>query len=281
VKVIVMDGAALAGGDSKVRTPAEHDNRENLVSVVDVEHIFRRGKSQGKAAVSNCSFRCQRSEFISIIGPSGCGKTTLLRIVGGLITPTRGQVLLAGEPASAHRLRLGMVFQRPVLLPWRTALGNIQVPGEIRGEGRIDRARAMELLDTVGLLDSADKLPHEMSGGMQQRVALCRALASDPELLLMDEPFGALDALTRSNLDYELLRIWETTKKTVLFVTHSVPEAIMLSDRVLVLSTGPGRIVEDIRIALPRPRSSDLRYSKEFLAMEAHLNGLLGAAISL
>jgi len=216
-------------------------------------------------ALENVSFSVEKGEFLAIVGPSGCGKSTLLRIVAGLRNATEGTVLLEGARVTAP-LRTGMVFQAPSLLPWRSTLDNVLLSVDLAGlpTSRY-RERAMELLNLVGLADFARQLPSELSGGMQQRVALCRALIHDPDLLLMDEPFGALDAMTRDEMNFELLRIWSTTeKKTILFVTHSIGEAVFLADRILVMSARPGRVDEISGSILGRPRTLEMRGSADF-----------------
>ncbi|MCB0162129.1 MAG: ABC transporter ATP-binding protein, partial [Caldilineaceae bacterium] len=204
-------------------------------------------------------------EFISLVGPSGCGKSTMLRVVAGLRPATSGTILVDGVPVTRPIPKVGMVFQAAVLLKWRTILDNVLLPAELAGlNPRRYREQARELLALVGLGDFTGKRPGELSGGMQQRVSLCRALLLDPPLLLMDEPFGALDAMTRDDMNLELLRVWgEATgsegRKTILFVTHSIPEAVFLSDRVVVMSPRPGRIADIVDIDLPRPRSVETR----------------------
>ena len=222
-------------------------------------------------ALADISLAVGAGEFVSLVGPSGCGKSTLLRIVAGLRPATRGTVKVAGRTVTDPIADVGMVFQAPILLKWRTILDNILLPAELAGkEKRSYWARAHELLEMAGLHGFADKLPRELSGGMQQRASLCRALLLDPPLLLMDEPFGALDAMTRDDMALELLRIWgeldleRNQRKTVLFVTHSIAEAVFLSDRVVVMSPRPGRIAADLRIDLPRPRTVELRASEAF-----------------
>jgi NitT/TauT family transport system ATP-binding protein len=222
-------------------------------------------------ALAGISLSVGAGEFVSLVGPSGCGKSTLLRIVAGLRPATVGSVSVAGQTVRQPIADIGMVFQAPILLKWRTILDNILLPAELAGkEKRGYWARAHELLEMAGLHGFADKLPRELSGGMQQRASLCRALLLDPPLLLMDEPFGALDAMTRDDMALELLRIWgerdlaREQRKTVLFVTHSIPEAVFLSDRVVVMSPRPGRIAADLRIDLPRPRTVEMRASEAF-----------------
>jgi NitT/TauT family transport system ATP-binding protein len=222
-------------------------------------------------ALAGISLSVGTGEFVSLVGPSGCGKSTLLRIVAGLRPATEGAVRVGGNIVRAPIADVGMVFQAPILLKWRSIVQNVLLPAELAGkETRALRARAGQLLDMAGLKGFANKLPRELSGGMQQRAALCRALLLDPPLLLMDEPFGALDAMTRDDMALELLRIWgerdlaSQARKTVLFVTHSISEAVFLSDRVVVMSPRPGRVVADLRIDLPRPRTVELRASEAF-----------------
>ena len=225
-------------------------------------------------ALRGVSFRVERGELVALVGPSGCGKSTLLRLVAGLRAATTGRVRVNDRDVSRPIAEVGMVFQAPVLLRWRSVLDNVLLPAELAGLDRSrHRARALELLRLVGLAEFAAKLPHELSGGMQQRASLCRALLLDPPLLLMDEPFGALDAMTRDEMNLELLRVWGETgagvmagaaRKTILFVTHSIPEAIFLADRVLVMTARPGRLAAEIDVGLPRPRTMEARASPEF-----------------
>ncbi|MGH7277165.1 MAG: ABC transporter ATP-binding protein [Candidatus Rokuibacteriota bacterium] len=211
-------------------------------------------------------------ELVALVGPSGCGKSTLLRIVAGLRRPTAGTVLVAGRAVTAPIPAVGMVFQAPVLLKWRSILDNVLLPAELSGlRPGAYRSRALDLLRLTGLADFAGKLPQELSGGMQQRASLCRALLLDPPLLLMDEPFGALDAMTRDEMNLELLRVWgegrreaAPDRKTIVFVTHSIPEAVFLADRVVVMSPRPGRIARVVEVGLPRPRTVETRGSAEF-----------------
>ncbi|MCP4381188.1 MAG: ABC transporter ATP-binding protein [Hyphomicrobiales bacterium] len=205
--------------------------------------------------LDNIDLSIGRNAFVSIVGRSGCGKTTLLNIAAGLVKATSGRVLIDGEPVNGPGQGQGVVFQQHALFPWLTAAGNIEFGTRTRSLSREEkRAVVAQLLELVGLGHAADKYPRELSGGMQQRVAIARALAMDPEILLMDEPFGALDELTRIELQQELLRIWEARRKTVMFVTHSINEALILSDRVILLAPHPGRIHMDVEVTLPRPR---------------------------
>ncbi|HUV94954.1 MAG TPA: ABC transporter ATP-binding protein [Anaerolineae bacterium] len=227
-------------------------------------------------ALAEASFSVAPNEFVSIIGPSGCGKSTLLRILGGLVSPTRGRVLLEGVPLSRPQRKIGFVFQHANLMPWRSALRNVMLPLEIQGVPRAEsERRARQLLELVGLSGFAEALPRDLSGGMQQRVALARVLVHDPEVLLLDEPFGALDALTRERMNRELLRIWQMSRKTVLMVTHDIQEAVFLSDRVLVMTPLPGRIEREVVIDLPRPRTQDDLYSPRFVSLARTLRDSL------
>ncbi|MBU4439584.1 MAG: ABC transporter ATP-binding protein [Acetobacterium sp.] len=227
-----------------------------------------KGKSgEDIVALNNVSFDIQEGEFISLLGPSGCGKTTSLRIIGDLLQPTSGEVLVRGLSPREIRLqrKYGIVFQSPVLYDWRTVRRNICLPMEIMKFSKKERtARIDKMLELVGLQDFGQKYPYELSGGMQQRVGIARALALDPEILLMDEPFSALDEFTREKLNEDLLNIWSQTKKTVIFVTHNIPEAVFLSDRVVVLSPHPGRVSAIVDINLPRPRENSVRETSEF-----------------
>lgn len=235
--------------------------------MVSLEGVTKRFESKRGAvdAVADVSFTVAQGEFVSILGPSGCGKSTLLKLMAGVSALSSGKIRIAGERVAGPVRGLGMVFQTPVLLEWRDVLGNVMLPLEIlRDDNAASRRRAHELIEMVGLGDFKKRLPWELSGGMQQRVAICRALVINPPLLLMDEPFGALDALTRDEMALELLRIWGETKKTIIFVTHSIEEAVLLSDRVVVMTPRPGRIDEVMPIDLPRPRTADTRYEDRF-----------------
>lgn len=203
--------------------------------------------------------------FVALVGPSGCGKSTLLKILAGIQKPSTGEALIHGQPVGAARGDVGVVMQSPVLFPWRSILQNVMLPVNVLGlDAARHRSAAMEMLKLVELEGFERRYPRELSGGMQQRAAIARALVTDPKLLLMDEPFGALDAMTREHMNVELQRIWMEKKKSVLLITHSIPEAVFLADRVLVMSPRPGRIIEDITIDLPRPRPMSLMGSAEF-----------------
>jgi NitT/TauT family transport system ATP-binding protein len=216
-------------------------------------------------ALAGISLRARPGEFLSVLGPSGCGKSTLLMIAAGLIRPSSGGVIVDGRPVDRARTDIGIVFQSPVLLEWRTALGNVMLQAEAKKlESRAARARACDLLRSVGLSGFEEKYPHELSGGMCQRVSLCRALIHDPPQLLMDEPFGALDALTRDQLNLDLQQICTERRVSVLFITHSVAEAVFLSDRIMVMTPRPGTVDRVIEVDLPRPRTLALRETPEF-----------------
>ena len=218
-------------------------------------------------ALGTVDLSVREGEFVSLLGPTGCGKTTLLRVVADLISPTRGVVMVRGQDAHVARRNneFGFVFQEPALLPWRTVLANVRLPLEIVGYDGDENARCEELLDLVGLLAFKNHYPHELSGGMKQRVALVRALSWGPSILLMDEPFSAVDELTRNRLQDDLLELWDLDKKTIVFVTHNITEAVYLGDRVLVFSSRPGRIVADITVQLERPRRPEVREEPRFI----------------
>lgn len=232
-------------------------------------------------ALKDLSLDVAEGEFLSLLGPSGCGKSTFLRVVADLIPPTAGSVQVLGATPEAARLRrdIGFVFQDAALLPWRTALQNVELPMEVaRGRTRTDkapRATPRELLELVGLKGSENAYPHELSGGMRQRVSIARALVTDPRILLMDEPFGALDEITRDRLNEELLRVWRELGMTVLFVTHSIYEAAFLAQRVLMLAANPGRVQEIIPVDLPAMRSLTIRETPEFVQLTARLRRVL------
>jgi NitT/TauT family transport system ATP-binding protein len=229
-------------------------------------------------ALTNLDFEIFDGEFVSVVGQSGCGKSTLLKLLAGLLPATAGTVELNGGPLCGPSPEAAVVFQSPVLLPWRTVLDNVLLPIEFRGLAMSSyRQSALELLEMVGLRDFAQRYPFELSGGMQQRAALVRALVQDPRLLLMDEPFGALDAMTRELMNIELLRIWSRSRKTVLFITHSIAEAIFLSDRVIAMTARPGSIADIITIDLPRPRDLSIINTDRFGRYVAHLRPLLDA----
>jgi NitT/TauT family transport system ATP-binding protein len=243
------------------------------VRLAEVGQVF--GKDDGSAitALQRLSFDVERNEFVAVLGPSGCGKSTLLRLIAGLVFPTSGRVEVYGLRVSEPRDDVGIVFQRPTLLPWFDVLGNVTFP--LRHKyGRVDAkdvVRAKALLDLVGLAEFANKQIDELSGGMQQRVAIARALLLDPDILLMDEPFSALDALTRDEMSFELLRIWSERPKTVLFITHSIPEAVLLADRIVVMTSRPGAVREILDVPLARPRSLATLSDPAFTVLANHI----------
>ena len=236
---------------------------DTVVSIADISKSFRTGVT----ALQGISLDIQQGEFVSLIGPSGCGKSTLLRIIGDLVEPSSGSVVVNGKPAQQARLDhdYGIVFQDAVLYDWRTVARNVSLPLEMLGWDRTKRReRVKEMLELVELTGFESNRPWQLSGGMQQRVSIARALSFDPALLLMDEPFGALDEMTRERLNMELLQIWEKARSTVVFVTHSIPEAVYLSTRVVVMSARPGRIADVIEIDLPQPRTAETREDPRF-----------------
>jgi NitT/TauT family transport system ATP-binding protein len=242
--------AAIACGQPAANAPYA---ASLSVRGLDLAYASSRGPVQ---ALQQLSFEVPAGAFVSVLGPSGCGKSTLLKLASGLLAPRAGQIELSGRPITGPRREVGIVFQQPTLLPWKTVLENVLVPVRaMRGDVPAARERALQLLRMVKLEAFARHYPHELSGGMQQRVGIVRALVHDPALLLMDEPFAALDAMTRENMMVELQRIWSSTGKSVLFITHSIPEAVFLSDRVVVLSPRPGRVLQTVEIDLPRPRT--------------------------
>ena len=262
-----------AAYDESRPAPSPEDNPavatgRPYVDITGVGKTYRRGHGaqlRETVALERIDVAIRDGEFLAIVGPSGCGKSTLLRLVAGLHLPTSGEVRVAGRIVDRPQTNLGIVFQGPVLLDWRTALANVLVQIELRGmDPRAYRDRALRLLDQVGLSEFADRYPHELSGGMRQRVAIARALIHDAPLLLMDEPFGALDALTREQMRLDLEALWLATRKTVLFITHSIDEAVLLADRVVVMSPRPGTIECVLDVRLPRPRGLEARRAPEF-----------------
>ena len=245
----------------------EHQTNQTILQVRHLSIIFPDGNS-GLQALDDISFSVNAEQFVCVLGPSGCGKTTLLRLLAGLLSPSYGEVIFADSSLTTPRHGVGMVFQKANLMPWRTVLENILLPLEIQ---HVPRQEAMEkalaLVELVGLTGFEDSLPRDLSGGMAQRVAIARALIHEPDLLLLDEPFGSLDALTRERMGSELTRIWQARRKTVIMVTHSISESLFLADRVLVLSPRPGRLFLDLTVDLPRPRVEDIRYTSGFSAL--------------
>jgi NitT/TauT family transport system ATP-binding protein len=270
----------MAGnGRVEALTPPADGASGSRIELHEVEKTYGLRSGQRLCALRDVSFSVAPSRFVSIVGASGCGKSTLLRIIGGLSEQTTGDVLLDGTPVTGPRRDVGFVFQAPELLPWRTVLGNSLIGAEVLGmdQARAKR-RALDLISLVGLSTFENARPGELSGGMQQRNALVRALLPDPKLLLMDEPFGALDALTRETMGLELLRIWSALRCSVIFVTHSVTEALFLSDTVVVLTSRPGQVQGIFTVDLPRPRDLSMLSAPEVTEKATQIRELLGAS---
>jgi len=262
--VAAVGRAATDAAPATVPPPSPHGT---AMSKIHIEGLHKAYASSGGRviALENVNVGIKQNEFVTLVGPSGCGKSTLLKLIGALIRPSRGKLLFDGKPITEPTRDVGIVFQEAVLLQWRNVLDNVLLPAEILGLDKAQsRARAMHLLQLVGLAGFEKRYPRELSGGMQQRVSICRALVHNPSLLLMDEPFAALDAMTREELGFELLRIWDTDKKTVVFVTHNITEAILLADRVVAMTPRPGRIAKIVEIDLPRPRTIDMEFTAQF-----------------
>ena len=250
-----------------------------MISIRNVSKIFQVKDGEPVTALQDIDLEIGEKEFITIVGPSGCGKSTLLKLVVGLLPLTEGEIFIRDEEVTGPYRDVGMVFQQPVLMPWRTVMENILYPIEIlRLDDKDYRKAALELIHLTGLKGFDQHKPRQLSGGMQQRVSICRALIYDPLLMLMDEPFGALDAMTREDMGFELLRIWQERKKTILFVTHSIPEAVLLADRVVVFTPRPGRIAKVIDVGLPRPRDAEMEFSPQFRDHVTEIKGLIFSA---
>ncbi len=244
---------------------------------LSLDHVGLSYPTRGGPVVALQDFNLvvEPASFVSVLGPSGCGKSTLVKLVSGLLQPTEGAVCFDGVPATGARDDVGVAFQQAALLPWKSALENVLLPIRLTGKGvkpYLERAEA--LLELVGLTSFRDRYPFELSGGMQQRVAVARSLIRDPAVLVMDEPFAALDAMTRENMMVELQRIWLETRPSVLFITHSIPEAVFLSDRVVVMSGRPGKVIEDLTIDLPRPRNTHTLAEPRFVELSNHLRDM-------
>jgi NitT/TauT family transport system ATP-binding protein len=250
---------------------------EPFIHLAGVKKIYRTGKVEF-LAVSEVTFDVGAGELVALVGPSGCGKTTLLKILAGLHPYDSGEVRIGSATQPFNPARdIGMVFQQPLLLKWRRVIDNVVLPAEILGLPVAEsRARARHLLALVGLQGAEDKYPYQLSGGMQQRAAIARALIHDPKLILMDEPFGALDALTREKMNLELLRIWEQARKTIVFVTHGITEAVFLGTRVVVLTAGPARMADNFLVELPHPRTLDMKTQEKFGEYTRRIYRLLG-----
>jgi NitT/TauT family transport system ATP-binding protein len=254
-----------------------------VISITGLNKTYATRDGTTIFALSDVNLEIARGEFLTVVGPSGCGKTTLLKILAGILQKSSGSVLVSGQPIEGPSRQLGVVFQEPLLLPWRNIIENVMVPIEIqRRDQQTFKGNATQLLQLVGLEGFEKKYPRELSGGMQQRVGIARALIHDPDFLLMDEPFGALDAMTREQMNLELLHIWAEKKKTVLLVTHSIAEAVFLADRIVVMTPRPGRISEIVNVDLPRPRhltmiNSDV-FGKYVSRVRSHF-GIKGSSV--
>ena len=262
-----MQQVVSAKNVSSAKPSQKLETADDFLKVVEVQKIYNPGPNQVKA-VNNVSFTIGPSEFVSLLGPSGCGKSTMLMMAAGLLSPTSGTIQVNGTPMTKPRTEIGVMFQDATLLPWKSALENVLYPARILKLPLAEyREKAQDLREMVDLSDFKNSRPAELSGGMRQRVSICRALVYDPKLLLMDEPFGALDAITRDEMNKKLLDIWEQLDTCALFVTHSIPEAVILSDRVLVMDSRPSTITAEIVIPFPRPRSLSLMGKPEFAAI--------------
>lgn len=252
-----------------------------MIEVDHVSKVYVDSSQRGVRALHDVSFEIREGEFVALLGPSGCGKSTLLSIIAGLLPPSDGGVTIDGVPVGGPQTNTGIVFQRDVLLEWRTALQNVLLQTEARKmDAAKSRGRALELLTSMGLSGFEGAWPKQLSGGMRQRVAICRALVHDPPILLMDEPFGALDAITRDQLGLDLVELWDTQRRTAIFVTHSIAEAVFLSDRVVVMTPRPGRIADVIDVGLDRPRTLAMRDAPAFLQHIARIREIfLGGGI--
>ncbi len=254
-------GTSADGGAAR----AGRQQTEPVFRVESVHKTYSTRKGRKVVALDDINLIVGDNEFVTLVGPSGCGKTTLLKMLAGLVPVSGGTIQLDGHLLTKPSRDVGLMFQSAVLMPWRSVLNNVLLPVEILGLDRRQYGeRAVDLLALAGLKGFERSAPRELSGGMQQRVSMCRALITDPRVLLMDEPFGALDAMTREVLSFELLRIWEAHRKTVVFVTHSIPEAVLLADRVVVMTPRPGRIAEIVDVHLPRPRTGEMEFLPEF-----------------
>jgi NitT/TauT family transport system ATP-binding protein len=247
-----------------------------LVVAEGVDKIYRAVSGDTVPALRNVNIAIAEGDFVCLVGPSGCGKSTFLRLIAGLDVLSAGRLSLGGKPVVGASPDVGVVFQSATLLPWMTVFENVRLPLRIGERSEVKSGRTQELLSMVGLSGFENKYPYELSGGMQQRAAICRALVRDPKILLMDEPFGALDALTRERMNVELQRIWLASRKTVLLITHSIGESVFLGDRVVVMSQRPGRVLEDFRVDLPRPRTFEKTTSQpEYLRLVREIRALL------
>lgn len=256
---------------------AANPNVALTISHLSKTYIPARRSQPPVVALDDIDFEVLPGEFVSFVGPSGCGKSTLLNILGGLLDATAGTVSVHGDRITGPRAEIGMMFQSPVLFPWRTIMNNVLLPVDVRRQGRKNfRERAVELLGRVGLKDFMESYPNELSGGMQQRAALARLLLQDPDVMLLDEPFGALDEFTREEMNIDLLRLWSGSNKTIAFVTHNIQEAVFLSDRICVMTPRPGRLAKIVMVDLPRPRSIQMSKERHFQDLVFEVRQVLG-----
>ena len=270
----MVSGAERRGGASSGSTAAIH--------ATGVHKTYRAARGRAVVALNDINLSVAPGEFLSIVGPSGCGKSTFLNLVAGLLPSSAGTITVGGNTVTEPSTDVGIVFQNALLLDWRTVLENIMVPIEVMGLPRAEhRDAALQLLEMSGLASFADSYPWQLSGGMQRRVAICRALVFNPPILLLDEPFGALDAMTRDYMNIELMRIWQRNRKTVVLITHSIAEAVLLSDRVAVMSPTPGRILEIIDIDLRRPRSLEVTSTPRFGELAGRIRAFFSAEMFL
>lgn len=253
---------------------------DSILVARDLSMTFPNGNG-GLRALYQVQFEVHRQEFVCVVGPSGCGKTTLLRLLAGLLLPTGGEVIFEGQPLLRPRRRIGFVFQEANLMPWRTVLSNIYLPLELQGLSQeVYERQAKSMIDLVGLNGFSESLPRDLSGGMAQRVAIARAMIHEPEILLLDEPFGSLDALTRERMETELMRIWSARTVTVVMVTHSISEAVLLADRVIVLSARPATVRMDLPISLSRPRRLEMTHTPAFGELVTKVRGAIEGQVS-
>ena len=256
----------------------QHPKDRSFIKATNIGKVFQGRHGNPVTALENLNIEMGEREFVSIVGPSGCGKSTFMLLLAGLEKPSHGEIMVGGEKVSGPNPQRSVVFQEYLLFPWKTVLGNVEFALQLKKVPKTERrARAARFIELVGLKGFEHHHPHQLSGGMKQRVALARALINDPKVLLLDEPFGALDAMTRESMQIELMRIWEAAQCTMLFITHSISEAIYLSDRVLIMSERPGRIIADMTIDLPRPRTRETFLSSAFREYEKQLKELVWA----
>ena len=256
----------------------QHPKDRSFIKATSIGKVFQGRHGNPVTALENLNIEMGEQEFVSIVGPSGCGKSTFMLLLAGLEKPSHGEIMVGGEKVSGPNPQRSVVFQEYLLFPWKTVLGNVEFALQLKKVPKTERrARAARFIELVGLKGFEHHHPHQLSGGMKQRVALARALINDPKVLLLDEPFGALDAMTRESMQIELMRIWEAAQCTMLFITHSISEAIYLSDRVLIMSEQPGRIIADMTIDLPRPRTRETFLSSAFREYEKQLKELVWA----